>query len=47
MQMVDHGDVGSAFWASVLALLGAIVGPFFAFVVIRSIRRGGIDAHRT
>jgi hypothetical protein len=42
MNTIDHGDVGSVVWASILMPAGAIVGPIAAFFAIRSIRRGGI-----
>jgi hypothetical protein len=43
MQMGDH--VGSALGAGVFASLRAIAGPLLSFVVIRSIRRGGVVVH--
>jgi hypothetical protein len=41
MNTLDHGDVSSAFAATIFAGLGGVVGPFIAFFVIRSIGRGG------
>jgi hypothetical protein len=46
METFDHGDVQSALWATVLASLGAVMGPVLAFFVIRYISRRVFDAPR-
>jgi len=41
MNTLDR-DVGSVAAATIFSALGGILGPFVAYFVIRSIRRGGV-----